>query len=580
MPFLLAAVALPPASAAPVPAGPAPKQLAELPVAADSMVVLHLNGLDRTRERLTKMLAGIDAEMAKKAAKQLDELITSTLDGRDIKSVSGTGRLFLAVGDVAQLQADEAPVALSIPVPDYAAFRQKFLTGPERKSFERGKDGVDQFELAGAERSMYLVSTDGYVVATFNKAMAEKYAGKFDKLTVKKLGAAADGFLGADLSVFLNLEMVNEKYGMEIKQGRALIGLLLQQGGMGFDKQQLATAKAFLESLFQLVEDGRGMVLGIDLRPEGAALRLDGRFDPDSETGKLAAKEKPTALVDLGDLPKGMMMYTATKWGLNFGKFLPEYVASPGDDKSEEAIEAYAKLVADNGTDSVSVSPGLQSTLNLRTTKDANAASDGLLKVMKRMQEGASYSNVLLKGKPEVTEAAQKAHGFSLHHALVKLDFEATAEKIGNEVQKEAALASMKRLSPEKVNLWFGSDGKRFVTVTARNWDEAKKLLDGVVEKKAKVSDDPAFASVRKQLAPYASSITLFDAAKGLTFLAEYAEGLGGVLPLPVDFPKIAKLEGDTAYIGFAIGLKEDAARLDLFVPGEAVKLLMKAIKE
>lgn len=575
---LLAVVGLSPVTAAPVPAGPVPKQLTELPVAADSMVVAHLNGLDRTRERLTKMLAGVDADFARNTAKKIEDLLKEALDDRDLKAIDGGGRVFVAVGDVGQLTGPDGPFAVCMPVGDYKAFREKFLTGPERKSFQTNKSGVDEFEMAGSDRTTYLVNKDGYVVLTWNKPMAEQYAGKFEKLAVKALGRTADALLGADVSVFLNLEQVNATYGEQIKQGRQLLNLLLQQGAAGLDKKQLEMVKEMFQVVFQMVEDGKGVVIGIEFRPEGLAVRVDARFAPDSETGKLVAAQKPTPLAALGDLPKGMMSYSATKWKLDLGKIFQEISPAPDEEKSAEAIEALFKLLADGGTDSASASADLHSAVNLKAVADADKTSAAMLKVLKGLTAGASFSNVLVKGRPEVTEGAEKYGGFTLHKAEVKLDFDATVEKLPNEAQREAAIASMKRLVPEKVTQWFGSDGKRFVTVTAPDWKAAKALLDGALEKGAKASTDPAFIATRRQLPAEAGTITLFDAVKGLAFVGDYLEGLGGALPgLPIDLPKIAKVKGDPVYVGFAVGLDADTARVDVFLPVAAAKLLRKA---
>lgn len=576
--FLLAVVGLSPASAAPVPAGPAPKQLDALPVPAESMLVVHLNGIDRTRERLTKMLAGVDEAFAKKTAKELEAALAEALDGRDLAGIDGTGRVFVAVGDVAQLTGPDGPVAVCVPVKDYKTFRDKFLTGPERKSFQPGKDGVDEFEAAGTDRTTYLVHKDGYVTVTPSKATAERYAGKFDKLTAKALGKAADALLGADVSLLVNLEQVNGTYGEQIQQGRQLIGLLLGQAAMGLDKQQMEAAKALLETAFQLVQDGKALVIGAEFRPEGTALRLEARFGADTETGKTVAAERPTALAALGGLPKGMMAYSATKWKLNLGKLSKEFVAAADEEKNAEAIEELTKLLADGGTDDVGVNADLRTTLHLRTLADAEKASAAMLKVTKGLTAGASYSNVLLKGRPEVTEAAEKAHGFTLHKAVLKMDFDATVEKLANDGQKEAAVASMKKLMAETVTLYFGTDGKRFVTVAAPDEKAAKALLAGVMEPKAKVSDDAAFAATRKQLPADAGMISLVDAVRGMGLLGEYLEGLAGALPgVPVDLPKMNKVTGDPVYAGVAVGLSGDTARFDLFIPVKVVKLARQA---
>ena len=578
LPLFIALVGLTPVAAAPVPAGPDAKPLTDLPVPAESMIVVHLNGIDRTRERLTKMLSGVDADFAKQTAMQLDDALKSALEGRDLKAIDGTGRVFLAVGHLTELGGPDAAIAVCLPVKDYKAFREKFLTAGERRSSETGKDGVDTFTPADTDRTLYLVNKEGYVTVTPNKALAEQYAGKFDRLTVKALANSADALLGSDVSVFVNLKQVNALYADEIGQGKQLLNLVLQQGAQGLDKQQLELTKTMFTALFQMVEDGRGFVLGIDLRPEGVALRVDTRFAPDTETGKIVAAERPTALAALGEMPKGMMSYSATKWKLNFGKLYREFAAAPDEEKSAEAIAALDKLLTDGGTDSVSVSADMRTSLSLRTVASADKSAAAMLKVMKGLTAGASYSNVLLKGRPEVAEAAEKYKGFTLHRAELKMDFEATAEKMPNEEQRAAAVASMKRLSPEKVTQWFGSDGKRLVAVTAPDWKAAQGLLDAVLDKKATAASDARYTATRKQLPASAGTVALFDAVMSVSFLGEYLESMKGAIPgLPLELPKVGKVTGDPVYAGFAVGLSGDTARVDAFIPVGVVKLVRQA---
>jgi hypothetical protein len=147
-----------------------------------------------------------------------------------------------------------------------------------------------------------------------------------------------------------------------------------------------------------------------------------------------------------------------------------------------------------------------------------------------------------------------------------------------NEEQRAVAIASMKRLTPETVTQWFGSDGKRLVTVTAPNWKAAQGLLAAALEKTTTAASDPAFAATRKQLPPTAGVLSLFDAVKGMSFVGEFLDGMAGAIPgLPVEFPKVGKVTGDPVYVGFAVGLNGDTARADAFVPVGVVKLARQA---
>lgn len=580
-------LALAPAAlfAAPVPSGGKAKDITELPVADKSMVVIQLNGLDRTRERLMKMLEAIDPAKAKDTAKQFDEWLKTTAEGRDLGGLDGQGRVFVAIGALAELGADETPVAVLLPVKDYKTFREKFLTKAEQKSFQKGKGGVDEVELEANGKALYLVDTGtGYVVASPSKDTADVYAGKYGKLTAKQLGTVAETFLTADVSVFVNVARVNEEYGGDIAAARATVGQLFQLFGGQLDPAQIEVAKSLIDGLFQVVEDATGVVIAVDFRPEGFSLRVDGAFTADSETDKVLSAESPAALKGLGELPKGWTSYSASKWGKGIGgiqrKLTSEFASD--DDKAAAAIEKLTDLLAASDGETVGLSGQGFASLTASVYADPKKVADAKLAVFKVLDEGAKYSNLALKGKPKVTADAQKHAGFSLHAAAIEIDFEGSVKATADAGQKEAAIEAMKKLMPEKQTVFFGTDGKRFVQVSAKDWDEAKKLLDAFTAPKAKAGEDKAFAVTRGQLPAEASYLLLSDANTLFGLLTEYAGSLGEAIPggPGAELPKIGKVKGDPAFVGVAVVAKKQSARLEVFVPVAALKSLAKAAEE
>jgi hypothetical protein len=572
--------------AAPIPAGGKSKDVSELPVAADSMAVVQLNGLDRTKGRLAKMLEAVDPAVAKDAVAKFDEQLKTLLENRDLKGIDPTGRIFLAVGAFGDLGNDTPPVAVAVPTPDYKTFKEKFLTAAERKSLVVNKEGWDEVELeTDGGGTTYIVDlTGGYVILTPSKATAETYAGKPERLTAKKLGTVADSFLNADAALFLNLKRVNEVYGDTIKQGKQLIGVLMQQGGAGFDPKQMQAAKIVFDGLFQVAEDATGIVIGVEARPEGANLRLDAAFAPDTPSANALAAEKPTPLAALAALPKGMSSYTASKWGKAFAdlqrQFGGEFTAPPGEDRLADAIEKFVEVIAAAG-ESVTVTGPESASLTATTVADPGKVADAKLKVMKQLVAGAGYSNLTLKANAAVKEGDQKAHGFTLHAAAIEVDYEASVKNVPNETAKEAAIEAMKKLVPAKQTVWFGGDGKRFVQVTAKDWAAAKKLLDGYAEGKAKAGDDPAFAATRKQLPDEAVFVALTETAGMLSGMAESFGAIGNAVPAPgLEIPKIGKPKGEPSYIGIAFTAQPQSARFDLFVPTAAMKTARQAIQD
>jgi hypothetical protein len=575
-----------PLAAAPVPAGGKAKDVSDLPVPANSLVVVQLNGLDRSKARVQKFLEPIDAEWAKETVGLIDDQWKQILNNRDLKGVDVNGRLFVSVGAFTPDATGVPPVAISIPVPDYKTFREKFLTDSERKSLDAGKNGVDEIEFEGNGKPLFLVDNKaGYVIATPNKDLAESFADKLVPLVAKSIGSVGESFLVADVSIYLNLVRVNELYAEQIQQGKQLFGLIAQQGGQNLDKRQLDLMKTVFDGTFQVVEDSTGLVFALEARPEGGNLRVDLAVKADTPTAKVLASEKPTALALLNAQPKGMRAYTASKWGKAFTDlqraFGGEFGAPDGDDKLAAAITDWNTILASADGESLAFTGANMSSLNAMVFKDPAKVSDARLKVMKKMTGGATYSNMILKQNPEVKEASQKHAGFSLSSANIEVDYQASVRHLQDETAKDTAIETMKKLVPEKQTIWFGHDATRYVQLSAKDWDSAKELLDSFATPKAKIGDDAAFTLTRKQLPDEAGFLSLIDTNGLLETLGEYMNNLGGAIPAPgVELPKIGKVKGESAFVGLAFAARPLSARFDLFIPSGAIKSIRTAIAE
>ena len=64
-------------------------------VPASSTIVLHMNGHERLKQRVNKMVENALPDQSKKLAAQLDTLIAQALDGRDLKAIRGDARIGL-----------------------------------------------------------------------------------------------------------------------------------------------------------------------------------------------------------------------------------------------------------------------------------------------------------------------------------------------------------------------------------------------------------------------------------------------------------------------------------------------------
>lgn len=576
-----------PAFAAPAPAGAG--KVTEFPFPAKAHIVVHVNGVERARDRLAAMLTAALPADAPGLNKQIDAGVKELLKDRNLSAVPKDGRAFVVIHDLAGLAEESKPVSVLVPVTDAKAFRESFLTPAERKSYEKGANGVDSFKSEAGEATIYVTDLKGYLAVGPDKASVERYTEKYEKATPATLGAdTAEAFAAADVSVYVNMDVINDQYGMQIRTFKQLMEFGLQQaqmGGMapGLNKQQIEAFKTVAKALFQGVEDCHAIVAGAEFRPAGLNFRLAAQFADDTETAKSLKGETPTDLAGLAKLPRGQMVYTASKLGRKLAEAMRsmsgEFAAGEDDEKTAETLAKLAADLADAGPgadlDAASLPAG---GLKVTAYADPARAVAALTKTFQALPAGAAVTNVRLKDRPKVTADAVTHRGFKLTEVRLAFDFEATVKDIPEQM-KEMTLASMKRMVQEKTALWLGTDGKQVVVVRAADAKAAQKLLDEYLDGKQTVGADAAFQATRKNLPAEATTVSLTDAGKFLEMMSDYLKTMGDTLPgLPVQLPKLKPVKGETAYLGVALTLKPQSGQVDFFLPGAAVGIGRKAL--
>ena len=259
----LAAIAPLSHAAAPVPveAGKA----ITFPYPAKAPVVVQVNGIGAARDRLTVMLKGAVPDEVAGLNKQVDAALKELLADRKLTAIPKEGRVFFVVNNIESLFENTPAVSVLVPVTGYKEFRESFLTADERKTFESGKNGVDEVKVnvLGGEHALYMIDLKEYVALSPDKSTAETYAAKYTKATTTAMPAElAKSFAAADFAVYVNLDVINDAYGDQIRAFKGLIDFGIQQalmGGMvpGVGKKQIETIKTLLKGVFQAVDDCR-----------------------------------------------------------------------------------------------------------------------------------------------------------------------------------------------------------------------------------------------------------------------------------------------------------------------------------
>jgi hypothetical protein len=586
---LALALAVPPLAAADPPAG----QNVALPFPAKAPLVVQVQGHQRAKDRLLKTLEALPPAEGGQARKAIEDGLKEALEGRSLEAVPGDGRWFLAVHDVTTLGDDQPAVAVLIPVTSYADFKKSFLTADERKTVEKVGDGVEAVKTAagGDEQTLYLAEVKGYVAATPNKETAEGYSGKYTPAQSGSMGPELGAaFLAADVSLYVNMDVINDLYGDQIRQFKELIDFALgqaAQGGMlpGLNKKQMELVKTVLQGMIQAIEDAKGVVVAAEFRPEGVNLKVQGRFADDSASAGMLKPEVPGPLTELARLPKGLTTYGGSKFGAKFGdlwnQFAQEFAAADDDEETEGRIEKLLAEVQAAGPGATYAAAAIPDrSLSVTAYKDPAKAAAAFVKLYQGLPAGGRVSNVVLKEKPKVTPDARKHKGFSLAEVRLDFDFEATVEGLPEPV-RDATLDQLKKMAAAKAAFWLGTDGKVVVQVSGQDWAAAQALLDGYLGGADGVGAEAGYKLTRKNLPADATAVYLAETGELLTMLAEQAKTVGAAMPggggLP-DLGRLKPVKGDPTYLGFALTLKGQVATGDVFVPGGSINVAARML--
>jgi len=430
------------------------------------------------------------------------------------------------------------------------------------------------------------VGRKNYVVLASDKETAKLFAKGGEKgLDTSMSKETAKAFLGQDVAAYVNLKEINKQFGAQIRGFKTIIDLALQGGGaMGIDKKQAEMLKQMFEGFLQLMNDGVAAVIGLEFRPEGANLRFAAQFGSDTETNAFLKKFKPATLAELGSLPVGQLIYTASNFDPSMSKTLSALLKeSQADDENEDvkkAIEAAMKELTENGRVIELAAGNLPAnSLEVAEYKDGAKAVASQLKLFKALAKTSSFGSVPLKDKPVVKENAETVGDYKLHSVKLSFDLDKAVENLPEGV-KDATRKTLERMTGDNTTIWFGSSGKKVVQITAKDWPAGKAMLDEYLQGKGPIDKDESFQATRKQLPAEATIVMIADTPRFLHFMLDMIKEQAGAIPgFPGGgIPDLKVPKGKPAYFGLALTMKDEYVNFDLFVPVTAVQQVRKML--
>ncbi len=580
------------AAAGPAAAQPPAGKNVSLPYPAKAPLVVAVNGWQKSTDRLIKMTESLPKAEAEKVRGALELGIDKGFEGRKTESVPGDRRIYTVVHDFSKLGDEESAFAILLPVTSYAEFKRGFLTAGERGTVAKAGKGVEsvQASFAGEEKKLYMADLKDYVAVSPSEEVAASYAGPYTRAQSATMGPdLSRTFLAADAAVYLNMEVVNDLYGEQIRQVKGLIDFGLQQAEMqgalpGLDKKQVELVKTMFTGILQGVEDAQGLLLAMEFRPEGLNFGVRTRFTADSPTAGALATEAPSPLADIAKLPRGMGVYGGSRFSKKvsdtFRGFTQQFSAPDGEEGTDARITKLLDQLSSAGAGAdVTATKGSDATINVTQYKAAKQAAAALVGVHQAVPAGGKIMGIVTKEKTRVADAAQSHRGFTFSEVKVAFDFEATIAALPDNV-RESTLANMRRMAKERMTLWIGSDGKAVATLTAPDWGAASKLLDEYLDGSDGVGGEAGFKTVRSNLPADANAVYLAETSQTITMLVEQVKATmagipgGGAPPLG----KLGTVRGEPTYAGFALTLKPQSAAVDVFVPGAAMNVAARML--
>jgi hypothetical protein len=567
----------------PAPVGAADSPLSQIP--AETAVLFHVRGVERTRDRLHTMVKHAVPDLTPQTWDTIDPWMAKIFDPPVLKCLPKDGSLFVAVFEPAEGVAEYAAI---LQVTSYAAFRDAALKPEDRKTLKADPAGYEQVRIN--DRELYLLDRAEYAVATPSKALALRLAKRPVGLDGTLPADLAGRLLDADAAVFLNAAALNKTHAEQIKQFRqAFEKMGLSANLSGAQKSSMEMARRVAGPVFQGLADTQAVVASFDFRPDGLKLRVDASAGKGSKSNTLLEDFKSSAFAELSKLPAGALGYVGVEVDSKLFRDLLPFMLGFLDDPKSQGGRAYAQALRALGA----AEPGSMvecftvpaSGLTVWNCQYPDKASAAQLELMKHLKAGNVYTSRVIKGEPEITADAKTYRGFKLHSASFTWDLDAMIDqgadgRVPTDAQKQQTKDAMKRLVGERVNYWFGSNGTSVVTLADDNWEAARKRLDLYLDGKLTIADEKDFRETREHLPARATVIGLMDARRYAELIADFVHAFDArAAGRPPTAASSRAPAGKASFLGVAVTLKSERASFELWIPVTAVGEFRSALR-
>lgn len=496
-----------------------------------------------------------------------DELLGTRVDfaaGRDLSAWRRDGFGYAQVMRFDGLTGPTPPIVVVLPM-TAADFRAKALTAAERASipaagarFADASGTVWHFAAAG--KSVILSPDTRLLSGRFLSPMP------FEKAVALRV----------------DLNRVRLLAGKEFTAATQFAILMLRTGGAswlkGFDPRQRESAAKLVAAAHRVVADGESLTLAHNPAHKGMNFSVEWTCRPGTPSAKLLEAENPSEFREWQSLPlkvgdKPAYPIAARRFSPAVAAALmslnPEFAAAPGDATSTQAVADYEDRLARAGLvtqvgDTVCIADP-----HGELGKSYEA-------VLRSLHKGAAYRNLPLRATPTVYDAPG-----TTKTATIPLDLSAATTGIADANLRQAALATIARLTPSEPIVRFSTDGKRFLRVRLSSLQAPRLTLPTAAGPVASSTD---LMTARGMVQDDLSAIVGLDMAETLRTAAEFATTVESAMPafpgweLPTIDARVLK-RGETPFVAAAT-VSPRGVTLSVGLPTRAVRMVWEAIEK
>jgi len=479
------------------------------------------------------------------------------------------------------LEAEQPPTVMLIPVTDYKAFIGNFADA-------QNDGGFDSIKIGQHGTPAFAASWGAYAAVAPKKEFLAK---KAEGLKIEGAAAKLMNDKGVDVAVYVNAKALRELALPQLRAHKAEWIAEAEQAVKQEDPKYAPLAKVAVEQGLRFAEEflqgstagGFGLTLGKD----GISTTLLGEFEPDSYIGKLVGMVKNTDGSLTAGLPAGEYVFYGgfTQNPAVMEQLMTDFVGpiakelgalGEGGQKVQEAIDAYKGIVRSMTGASMGFlldpagmgQPGGMVKAVSVIEGDSKVILDAQQKVMAMSEE---LANLMPGPRQTITlkPAAKTIDGVTLNHiqSVIKVDPKKPEEAMAGQF-----ISAM--YGTNGINQYIGAVDARHV-VQILGDDEA--LMKAVIAS-AKANEDvlggqPQVKGVAAQL-PQRRAMAFYLAldkaiAAGMQAAAVFTGGAMKI-QLPPNLPPI----------GVTVSTEGSAVRIDSHTPTQLIQSVVQAVMQ